>query len=98
MVWGKGHKEDRKERRTKPLAKAQANRIERIAELLDRNARLSRDVPYPGTVKVHEHALRVGPFGDADDFFLGDYRPVQSVFEFNNLSGGAVDWGANGKW
>lgn len=94
----KRHKEKIKEPRTEPLAEAQTDRIERIAQLLDRNTRLSRDVPYPGTVKVHEHALGVCPFGDADDFFLGNNRPVQGVFEFDNLSGGAVERGVNSKW
>lgn len=76
-------------RRTQSLTEAQTDRIERINQLLDRNASLSRDVPYPGTVEVHDHALGVHPFGDADDFFLRYDCAVERVFEFNNLGGGA---------
>ena len=71
--------------RTKTLAEAQADRVEGVAELLDRCTGLGCNMPDTSTVQVHFQVLAPRILGNPNDFVLGEDSAVQSVLESDDL-------------
>lgn len=73
------------EARTETLAETQGDGVKGVAQLLDRSARLGRDVPYARTVEVHLEVIFARKLGDTDDLVLREYGAIQGVFKRDDL-------------
>ena len=76
--------------RTEALAKAEADAVERRAELAERRAGLGGDVPDSCAVEVHHDAVAVSVVGDTNDLVLGEYGAIERVLERDDFRRSAV--------
>lgn len=70
---------------TQSLTKAQANGVKGSTEYAQRGTRLCRNVPDPGTVKMHLQTLAVHIFRNLHDLILREYGAIERVFERDYL-------------
>ena len=72
------------------FAKAEGNRVEGAAELLQGGTRLDGDVPEPSAIKMELGANGVGVGRDSDDLVLRDDGAIEGVLKSDDLCGGAA--------